>query len=49
MRKVKEIFYLADMEKSSQFSKGILLVLEDGTKVELMSTDIVADKITESK
>jgi len=48
MRKVKEIFYLADIERSSPYSKGILLVLEDGTKVEIMSTDIVADKVIES-
>lgn len=46
MRKVKAIYYLDKEERSSIYSKGILLVLEDGTNIEMNTTDIVADHLT---
>lgn len=46
MRKITAIFYLDQEERSSYMSQGILLVLDDGSKLELMSTDIVGHTFT---
>ena len=47
MKKIKEIFYLENKEeRASDYSRGLLIICEDGTKIELMSTDPIADRIT---
>ena len=47
MRIVKEIQYLEKAERSSDFSTGIKFVFEDGSTLEQMTTDVVADTLTE--
>lgn len=44
MKKILGMFYLEEKERTSDYSRGFLYVLEDGTKIEVMSTDPVADK-----
>ena len=47
MKKVKEIFYLNNREERvSDFSTGFLYTLEDGSRVETMTTDTIAEKYT---
>ena len=46
MKKVVEIKYLETYERGA-YSRGIVLVLEDGRTVELMTTDIIADDVKE--
>ena len=46
MKKVIEIFYLESKERGP-YSKGFLFVCEDGTRIEQMSTDPIADEVKE--
>lgn len=47
MKKIKEIYYIDNKkERSSDFSTGFLYVLEDGSKVETMTTDLIAERYT---
>ena len=47
MKKVKEIYYIDNREeRSSDFSTGFMFILEDGSKVETMTTDTVAERYT---
>ena len=49
MKKVKEIYYIDNREeRSSDFSTGFMFVLEDGSKVETMTTDIIAERYTKA-
>jgi len=43
MKKVKEIYYLETNERKSEYSKGIKFIFEDGSTLEQMTTDVVAD------
>ena len=50
MKKVKEIYYIDNREERlSDFSTGFLFVLEDGSKVETMTTDPIAERYTKSE
>ena len=47
MKKVKEIYYMDNREeRASDFSTGFVYILEDGSKVETMTTDIIAERYT---
>ena len=47
MKKVKEIYYIDNREeRSSDFSTGFVFILEDGLKVETMTTDMIAERYT---
>lgn len=47
MKKVKEIYYIDNREeRTSDFSTGFVYVLEDGSKVETMSSDTIAERYT---
>ena len=47
MKKVKEIYYIDNREeRTSDFSTGFVFVLEDGSKVETMTTDLIAERYT---
>lgn len=43
MKRVTDIFYLEPHERSSEYSRGFLYIFDDGSQVELMSTDVIAD------
>lgn len=45
MKKVTEIYYLSEEErlKISIYSDGFLYILEDGTKIYSMTTDVIAN------
>ena len=47
MKKVIETYYIDNRaERSSDYSTGFVFILEDGSKVETMSTDPVAERYT---
>lgn len=47
MKKVKEIYYIDNREERiSDFSTGFVFVLEDGSMVETMTTDTIAERYT---
>lgn len=48
MKKVTEMFYL-DPEERRPLCTGLVLILEDGTRVEVTSTDVVAWYVREPK
>ena len=47
MKKVVNIIYLEKEERSSDFSTGIKFIFEDGSTLEQMTTDVIADKFTD--
>ena len=50
MKKIKEIYYIDNREeRSSDFSTGFVFILEDGSKVETMTTDSIAEKYTKKE
>ena len=45
MKKVKEIYYIDNrQERASDFSTGFVFILEDGSRVETMTTDTIAER-----
>lgn len=45
----KEIYYIDNREERvNDFSTGFVFILEDGSKVETMSTDPIAERYTKS-
>ena len=47
MKKVKEIYYIDNREeRGSDYSTGFVFILEDGSKVETMTTDFIAERYT---
>lgn len=46
MKKVTEIYFEEDRSKLDVYCTGLVLILEDGTRVETTSTDVVGWKIT---
>lgn len=47
MKKVKEIYYIDNREeRASDFSTGFVFILEDGSKIETMTTDTITERYT---
>jgi len=50
MKRVKEIYYIDNRkERASDFSTGFVFILDDGSKVETMTTDVIAERYTQEK
>lgn len=50
MKRIKEIYCIDNREeRTSDFSTGFVFILEDGSKVETMTTDCVAERYTKGE